>query len=137
LTAKEHWDSWVFTQSAGYMRISEVEKFYQAGATFVPTSSVNVGEIRGTLGLGYDFYASWGKMTPSAFVRLQYDVPHQGATTLATGYVTTTDTTSAVFGVSMDAQIDKVWTFNVVGYTEQFRQNSSARTLGLNARYAF
>jgi hypothetical protein len=137
LTAKEHLDDWVLTQSVGYMRVSETEESYMAGTTAIPTTAVNVGQIRGTVGVGYNLMTSWAKLTPSAFIRGQYDVPHQGATTLATGFVSTTDTTSAVFGVSMDAVIDKVWTFNVVGYTEQFRQNSSASPLGLSGRYSF
>ena len=137
LTAKEHFDSLILSASAGYMRVSETEKSFLAGTTPVASSAVNVGQLRTQFGVGYDFVTSWAKLTPSVFVRLQYEVPHQGASTLATNYVTSTDTTSAVFGVSLDAVIDQVWTLNVVGYTEEFRQNTSARTLGLNARYVF
>lgn len=138
LTAKDHIDDVVLTAAVGYMRVSETEKtFISTNKTVVDTTAVNIGQMRATVGAGYDILTSWGKLTPSAFVRIQYEVPHEGAATLATGYVTSTDTTSAVFGINLDAQVNKVWTFNVFGNTEEFRQNTSARTLGLNARYAF
>lgn len=138
LTATDRIDDLVLRAAIGYMRVSETEKsFVKTDNTFVSTSAVNLGQLRGTLSAGYDFVTSWGKLTPAGFVRLQYQVPHQGASSLATNFVTSTDTTSAVFGLSMDAVINKVWTINVFGSTEEFLQNTSARTLGLSGRYAF
>jgi len=138
LTATDRIESTILRAALGYLRVSEVDKgFINTSKTRVATSSVNMGQLRATLTAGYEFAAPWGIVTPNAFVRLQYEVPHQGAASLATGYVSTTDTTSAVFGVSVDTVIDKVWTVSMFGSTEEFRQNTSARTLGLNARYSF
>lgn len=124
--------------SLGYLRLYEQQDAYtETNGTKVDESQVNFGQVRATVGGGYDIATGIGVFTPNAFVRLEYDLPASHSVMVGDGWMSSSDRTGAVFGLGLDAAIQDDLLFNVAVTTTQFRQNTEAYSILGNVRYSF
>lgn len=138
LTATHRLGDFRLRGSVGYLRLYEQQDGYRdsTGAQ-VDKSEVNFGQIRTTVGGAYDIAASFGVLSPNAFVRMEYDTPTSHSVMVGNSWMSSSDRTGAVFGLGVDAAIGNDLVFNVTATSTQFRQNTEAYSLIGNVRYSF
>jgi outer membrane autotransporter protein len=122
----------------GFLRLYEQQAGYtdSTGAN-VDKAEVNFGQLRATIGGGYDFVTGFGTLTPNAFVRAEYDLPAAHSVMVGNGWQSSSDRTGAVFGLGLDAAIGQDLLLNLTATSTQFRQNTEAYSLVGNVRYSF
>lgn len=122
----------------GYLRLYEQQEAYRdSTGTQVDKAEVNFGQIRTTVGGSYDIVTGFGVLSPNAFVRMEYDTPSSHSVMVGSNWMSSTDRTGAVFGLGVDAAIDKDLLLNVTVTSTQFRQNTEAYSVVGNVRYSF
>lgn len=138
LNAQQRYGDVVLRGGLGYLRLREDQDGYtETNGSQVSNTSLNFGQLRSTVGAGYNIETSWGSITPNSFVRFEFDLPKSHSVTLSNTSVSTTDRTGAVFGLGVDMQVGNDLTLNLSGSSTQFRQNTDAFTFAGGLRYSF
>jgi outer membrane autotransporter protein len=124
--------------SLGVLRLYEQQDGYtDSSGTKVDKSEINFGQMRATVGAGYDVVTGFGTLTPNAFVRAEYDLPAAHSVMVGNNWQSSSDRTGAVFGLGLDATVGKDLLLNLTATSTQFRQNTEGYSLSGNIRYNF
>lgn len=138
LNATHRYGDFKLRSALGYLRLYEQQDAYrESNGTAVDKSEVNFGQVRATLGGGYDIATGIGVFTPNAFVRAEYDLPASHSVMVGNGWMSSSDRTGAVFGLGLDAAIQDDLLLNLTVTSTQFRQNTDAYSIIANVRYSF
>lgn len=138
LTASHRYGAATLRTSLGYLRLHEAQDGYvESDATAVAKSSINFGQARATMGGGYDFATAIGVITPNAFIRYEYDLPHSNAVTLGNGLVSSDDRDGIVLGLGIDLALENNLKLSLAGSSTEARKNTEAYALQANLRYSF
>lgn len=138
LTATQRFGDFRAIGGLGYLRLYEDQDSYrESDGTSVPESDINFGQARATVGGAYDIATGFGRVSPNAFARLEYDLPQARSVSLGNGLISTNDRTGMVFGLGLDLAVGDDLTVNLSGSTTQFRENTDAASVAATVRYRF
>lgn len=122
----------------GYLRLGEERAAYlEQNGSSVSASSVNLGQVRWTVGGAYDIALRKVTVTPNLFARLEVDAPASEQVSLGSGLVANDDRTGAVFGGGLDFGFKNGLSLGLGANTTQFRENTRVYGGFLNLRYPF